>query len=585
MVCDGDGLLCSVGECPECEVTSPNASNLLDSLLSQGSEVELLLSPQVVPSDVPATPLTLDPVRIPDAPMVLEMVDRPDLQTLLTNLSPADLEAWAALDYADTLRGSLHEYVKAAWSQLELGVTLDDDLTIKAICDHVQWQLEDRMIATGYLAKPPGWKKQRAKNLLIRVPPRHLKTTIVSILAPTWAWTRWPHLSIFALSANPRVAHDSAIASRKIIGSDWYQLTFRPNWVILPNVDSAAFFANSVGGSRKSRGVSSRVTGEGANWMIVDDPHDAEEVHSDAKRNAVHRKWETGLANRLNDVRYDIRTGIAQALHHDDWGERRIKEGWELLRIRMVFEERDRSAVTVFGWTDWRLVDGEPTSPERYPPEELKQLKIDKGPFVWATQYQQDPTPINGGMVKLSDIRYYDDWKTLSLSQVVCSVDASFKKTTTGSRVSVVVVGRGKDSTGKEIRVMLDNDTRPMHMMDTIDAVKMMHRKWSQISTTLVEDKANGSEIVRQLQLEILGVIAVNPGSNSKEGRLMSVTPVFEGHGFLMPRVADWKDDTLYELTRFPNAPKDDIVDATVQALIYMRGSHAAQRALAGCQL
>jgi predicted phage terminase large subunit-like protein len=112
-----------------------------------------------------------------------------------------------------------------------------------------------------------------------------------------------------------------------------------------------------------------------------------------------------------------------------------------------------------------------------------------------------------------------------------------------------------------------------------------MLEKWPQINTVLIEDKANGSEIIRQLQAEITGVVPVNPGNNSKEGRLISVQPVFESNSFYLPRVAPWRDETEYEICTFPNAPKDDIVDAVVQALIYMRGSYAAQRSLAGCQL
>lgn len=579
MACEGEGLLCSIGECPDC---SALGTDLLQSVLSRDQVVELLTSPPATPAEIPVTPTANSHgfgVHLVDPPTVRELPD------LLQQLTPAQWAEYWALDYADRLRGSLHEYVRAAWGELELGAEFEDGPHIKAICDHIQWQVEDRMIATGYLARPPGWKKARAQNLLIRIPPRCLKTTIASILAPSWVWLRWPWLTIFALSANPRVSQDSAHASRQVIASDWYQQTFKPTWQIDPDQDSVHKFANTAGGWRKSRGVSSRVLGEGANWMILDDLHDGEEVYSVAKREAVHRKWSTGLASRLNDVRYDIRTGIAQALHHDDWGERRIQEGWGLLRIRMQFEARDADVVSPFGWKDWRTVEGETVLPQRYTQEWCETTMRERTKIVWAAQYQQDPSPSDGGIVQKSYLRYFDDIKTLRLDQIILSVDAAFKKTTTGSRVSLVVLGRGKDSSNREIRAMLDCDTRPMHMVETIQAIRAMLKKWPEIHTILVEDKANGSEIIRQLQSEIAGVVAVNPGNNSKEGRLMSVQSTFESNSFYLPRVVSWRDETEYELCTFPHAPKDDIVDAIVQGLIYMRGSFAAQRSLAGCQL
>ncbi len=608
MSCEGNGLLCSVGECPHC--SAPH-TNLLQSILSRDQAVELPTSPQVAPAEIPATPTyPVGPWQVDADPIpglsedlgkpiseLSELMPQPGtfdirledvtpdmLPELLANLTPEEWADYLAIDHAQKLTLSLYEFVKAAWTELELGAVFEDGPHIKAVCDHIQWQLEDRMIATGYLPKPPGWKKARAQKLLIRIPPRCLKTTIVSILAPTWAWLRWPWLTIATLSANPRVTHDAAYASRQVIASDWYQTTFRPTWRIDPDRDSVYDFANTAGGWRKSRGMSSRWTGEGSNWQIIDDAHDGEEVYSPAKREFVHRKWRV-IASRLNDVRYDIQTGIAQALHHDDWGERRIKDGWGLLRIRMQYEERDADVVSPFGWKDWRTVEGETIIPSRYSLDWCAQTAKELTKLVWSAQYQQDPSPTDGGLIKESDLRYFSDWTKLDLYQIVLSVDAAFKKTTTGSRVSVCVIGRGKDSTGKEIRALLDMDTRPMHLVDTTHSIKSMLSKWPQINTILIEDKANGSEIIRQLQAEILGVIAVNPGNNSKEGRLMSVQSIFESNSFYLPRVAEWLDDAEYEICTFPHAPKDDIVDAVVQALVYMRGSYAAQRALAGCEL
>lgn len=499
----------------------------------------------------------------------------PATQPMLTRQEAADL--LTAL-LAARMRESLYAFVQGAWPEIEPGNTFEDGPHIRAVCDHVQFQLEERAIALGLMPRPTWWKKMRAQNLLIRIPPRCLKTIIVTICAVAWAWVLWPTMRVLSLSSNPRVTNDAADKCRALIRSAWYQNTFQPPWVIREDKDGLSKFANTAGGWRASRGITSRITGEGADWLIIDDPHDGAEVYSKAKRNEVNNKWRRAVANRVNDPRYAIRTGVMQALHFDDWGQQRLADGWPALVIRMEFEARDAARVSPFGWRDWRTTEGQTLHP-RFTPEWVAQEKKDKGPLDWAAQYQQDPAPIDGGIVKESDLCTYD--KLPKLEGMCISVDAAFKKTEGGSRVSVTVVGRkGPD------RFLVDNDTRPMHMEDTIQAIKAMIGKWPQARhRILIEDKANGSEIIRRMRLEWPNIIAVNPGNNSKTGRLMACQGVFQGRNFYVPEYASWLEDFKYELCTFPNAPKDDQVDSVVQALLDMRMSNDAARARAACEL
>lgn len=577
IACDGRGALCAIDECPDCLAAALSRAYSAD----EGS-------PR--PAPVESAPHTSTPGAAVHAVASDSGYAEYESYSVDEGSPACMLERLTASEAADLLREldaldmteSLYAFVLGAWPELEPGTLLEDGVHIRAVCDHVQAQLEDRAIALGLMPRPEGWAGMRAQNLLIRIPPRCLKTIIVTVCATAWAWLRWPTMRILSLSSNPRVTSEAADKVRSLIRSDWYQQVFRPTWRIREDMDALSKFANTAGGWRAARGMTSRITGEGADWLVIDDPHDGAEVYSKAKREAVNQKWRRSVANRVNDPRYAIRTGVMQALHFDDWGQQRLADGWGALVVRMLFEPRDASRVSPYGWTDWRTTEGEPLH-ERFTAAWCEQERKDKGAIDWAAQYQQDPAPIDGGIVKESDLRYYDELP--HLDAMVISVDASFKKTTSGSRVSVLVVGRGRDSTGKQIRVVVDNDTRPMHMGDTIAAIKAMRAKWPRAKTILVEDKANGSEIVRQLQLEFVGVVPINPGNNSKEGRLMAVQSLFLSNAVWFPRHATWLDDMKYEVCTFPNAPKDDQVDALVQALLYMRSSTAAARSAAGCKL
>jgi hypothetical protein len=71
-------------------------------------------------------------------------------------------------------QNNLYEYFKAAWPIIEPGLFLPN------------WHIE--LIAEYLEAVTHG----DIKRLLINLPPRYTKSTCVSILWPTWVWTRTP---------------------------------------------------------------------------------------------------------------------------------------------------------------------------------------------------------------------------------------------------------------------------------------------------------------------------------------------------------------------------------------------------------
>ena len=56
-----------------------------------------------------------------------------------------------------------------------------------------------------------------------------------------------------------------------------------------------------------------------------------------------------------------------------------------------------------------------------------------------------------------------------------------------------------------------------------------------------------------------------------KYARAVSITPAMDSGQFWLLEGASWSDDYLAEMTAFPGAAHDDFVDATVQALTFLR--------------
>ena len=108
----------------------------------------------------------------------------------------------------------------------------------------------------------------------------------------------------------------------------------------------------------------------------------------------------------------------------------------------------------------------------------------------------------------------------------------------------------------------------------TMAAIKACHAKFPQAHAVLIEDKANGPAIISELQKEIAGVVAVNP-EGGKLARAQATAPLWESGSIELPDPqvfgCTWIEDYLHNICTFPKAAHDDDVDATSQALIYMR--------------
>jgi len=108
----------------------------------------------------------------------------------------------------------------------------------------------------------------------------------------------------------------------------------------------------------------------------------------------------------------------------------------------------------------------------------------------------------------------------------------------------------------------------------TMAAIKACHAKFSPAHAVLIEDKANGPAIISELQKEIAGVVAVNP-EGGKIARAQATAPLWEAGSIELPIRrffgCGWIEDYLHNICAFPKAAHDDDMDATSQALIYMR--------------
>ena len=528
-------------------------------------------------------------------------------------LTRAEAEALLKAVRRKKARASLHDFIRYAWHVLEPGGPMQDGWHIKAIADHVQWQLEERAKA---VADPAYKAHEVVQNLLVNIPPRCLKSRIISVCATAWAWLHWPHLRILVLSTNPRVCSRDGLAALTLIRSPFYQELIKgadgkPEWTL--EKDGVQEFSNTKGGTRAAHGLGGNITGEGCDWMIVDDPHDARDTLDAIIKTC--EEYDTAIGNRINDPRTSIRTGVMQRINAADWAAAMLAQGWLHLCLPMEYEEAracrtpmpvdDKGRYAPGASTTW----ADPRPPgavlhKRFTREFLAKERLRLGEYGYAGQMQQRPAPLEGGMYKRAKLRF---WRPdgMSLPDIVrrpagcvsahehpaeivpcvrnngrdtgvpefdfvtLSVDCAVKKTDTGSRVGLVVIaGRGVK------RYVLHDHTRPLDFNGTIAAIRELRENYPGVpftyrcSRVLVEDKANGPAAMNVLQAEVSGLIEVQP-EGGKESRAAAMSPTIEAGQLYLLEGAAWSDELVEELCTFPNGRHDDRVDALSQAITY----------------
>src|SRR5260370_10686396 len=112
------------------------------------------------------------------------------------------------LDELDAEMGSrsLREFVRQAWRIVETSTPFVPGWHIDAIIDHLE------AVSRG-----------RIRNLLINVPPRHMKSLLVSVFWPAWEWIRWPERRWLYSSYGAQLSIRDSVKCRRLIESPWYQ--------------------------------------------------------------------------------------------------------------------------------------------------------------------------------------------------------------------------------------------------------------------------------------------------------------------------------------------------------------------------
>jgi hypothetical protein len=217
----------------------------------------------------------------------------------------------------------------------------------------------------------------------------------------------YPAAQIICASYGQDLADKHSMDCRALMASQWYRGLFPTR--LSSQKQSVQEFLTTQGGSRLSTSVGGVLTGRGADLIIIDDPLKPDEALSDTQRKAVNDWYDHTLYSRLNDKQSGIIVIIMQRLHQDDLvGHVLEQETWEHVRLPAIAEQEEIHLVESPLGSRWvsRHV-GEALHPEREPLPILGHIRRTIGEYNFAGQYQQQPAPLGGGMVKTDWFKSY----------------------------------------------------------------------------------------------------------------------------------------------------------------------------------
>ncbi len=486
---------------------------------------------------------------------------------------------------------SLIDFVDYVWPVVEPAIPFVKGWAISAIAEHLE------AVTHGYV-----------KRLLINVPPGFSKSLLTDVFWPAWEWgpQNRPWYRYVCASYSNHLTERDNMRCRNIVMSDRYQRLWSNRFGIANDQFTKVKFANDKTGWKLATSVGGIGVGERGDRFIIDDANNTMMMESEAVRATTNMWFTEVVPDRLNSPKDSAIVVIQQRLHEEDVsGVALARElGYTHLMIPMRYDTT-RHCVTVLGvnsageeitWEDPRTEDGELAWPERFPEEQVDALEHAKGPYAWAGQYQQIPTPRGGAILKSE---FWNLWEGdyPQCEYVLASLDSAYTEKEENDPSAMTIWGVFRDRSGNPKLILLYawQERLPIHELvrRVIDTCTVDNRQITDergrpiprfpVDRLLIEAKASGISVAQEVRRIIgfegkFGIELINPTrQGDKVARAHSVVHIFSD-GMVYAPERKWADMVIDQAASFPKGSHDDLVDSLTMALRYLRDMGFALR-------
>jgi predicted phage terminase large subunit-like protein len=412
----------------------------------------------------------------------------------------------------------------------------------------------------------------KIKRLIITLPPRSLKSIMCSVAFPAFVLGHDPakRLVVASYSADLAIKHGNDF--RTVINSAKYHAIF-PGMRVSEMKNTQTEVETTLKGFRLGMSVDGTLTGRGGDIIIIDDPIAAQAALSEKSREHVANWYFNTVLSRLDDKQNGAIVLVMQRLHEDDLAGvvLRSSNEYTLLSLPAIAEQEEE--IPIGNGQMHRRHVGDVLHPQLQPRDFLESVRA-LNPEIFAAQYQQQPMPPGGAMIKRAWVRRYVRLPTSG--QIIQSWDVAHKQ--------------GEENDYSVCTTWLIYQNKYYFLVDVLrgrfDFPTLRRKVYEQArlhkpSHILIEDAGFGTALIQELKRPGFSVIAVKP-EYDKKIRMGIQSAKFENGQVWFPKEASWLRDLEDELFAFPKGRHDDQVDSISQALAYKPPSGWTDESLKG---
>ena len=395
------------------------------------------------------------------------------------------------------------------------------------------------------------------ERLCVAMPPRHSKSSMVTLAYPLWLIFQNPNLNILIVNNAANLSEKFGIQLKEFIRQHGHFFN-----VYLSDIKHAKdhlMFCDHEGklykGSIRLVGANGSITGQDADYIIIDDPYKG---FDDITPTLLEKKID--WFDTIIEQRIEPHTKLV-LLH----------TRWHSGDLQGYFKENrpdDYEFIEFPAIQD----DGTPLWPERYPIEKLEKKRENIGERLFQSIFQQKPIDDSSDFFDVHRIHWTSPPEDLEVVHQVRGWDTASSKP-----------GENDFTAGVPLYVLSDYKsiliTDPVHGQfgtETTKKIKDTIRLDGADNISIIETgvAAAGKLLYDNWEEQIPGYFierAIPVPNNSKADRATPLKDyIYDGHVYV-----DIQDDKLRKTFRdefkaFPNAKHDDLVDAAAHAFNYV---------------
>ena len=397
--------------------------------------------------------------------------------------------------------------------------------------------------------------KGETNRLCVSMPPRHSKSSMVTLAFPLWLIFHNPNLNILIVNAEASLSENFGIRLREAVKR--YGWIFNVYLSDVKHSSTHLMFETRKGdlhlGSIRLVGASGSITGQDADYLIIDDPYKGFE---DITPTLLQKKID--WFNTIIEQRIEPQTKLI-VLH----------TRWHTNDLQGYFKKNFPEDYTFLEFSAIQD-DGTPLWPDRYDIKILEKKRESIGERLFQSIFQQKPIDDTSDFFDMNKIHWFrPDMKPI---QQVRGWDMASSDSTKADYTAGVPIYLLEDYKS----ILITDYVYGQFGKDTNNIIKNQIINDGPDNVSLIETgvAAAGQLVYNEWEEQLVGYMierAMAVPNNSKADRATPLkNKIYDGEVYIDIKDNELRQIFMDEFKAFPNGAHDDIVDATSHAFNFL---------------